>query len=512
MIVVACADGTLRWHRSDTGEEILAFFPHADGRRWVLWTAQGYYDCSPGAEDLIGWHVNSGKDEAANFFPASRFRNIYYRPDVVKRVLETLDATEALRQANRALGRPDAQPKQMVGVIARLAPPVVELETGGLFGTLTLPADATEVKLRYRVRQTGLEAPSKVSVRFNGRLINVAAPLPQAGQIAELSVPLPAGMAGEVSVFAEHRFAASEAAVLRIERQPSKVRPRRPNLYVVAVGVADLKMNDAADLDRDGHVTGEELERSSAFKEGTIAFSDLEHADNDARQIADALEGQKGRLYERVVTKLLLDKAATAPAVREALRNIARDAEPEDVAVFFFSGHGVVDAKAGFYLATHEVSTTAPATSAITGAELAGLLEGIKARTVLALDTCHSGGAFGGTRFSKVITSPQDLTGLVNQLSSAEQGTVVFSSSAASQQSLEDPKKGGVFTQALRDGLVARPDSTDTVTCVGLQTWLTRRVPELVAALVEGATDAPQQTPACVIPKGVPDFLIAAPR
>jgi hypothetical protein len=56
--------------------------------------------------------------------------------------------------------------------------------------------------------------------------------------------------------------------VIRIERQPGQVHPRRPNLYVVAVGVADLKMNDAADLNHDGHVTGEELDRSGLFKEG----------------------------------------------------------------------------------------------------------------------------------------------------------------------------------------------------------------------------------------------------
>ena len=171
-----------------------------------------------------------------------------------------------------------------------------------------------------------------------------------------------------------------------------------------------------------------------------------------------------------------------------------------------------MDAKAGFYLATHEVDPKKPAATALTGAELATLLEGIKARTVLALDTCHSGGALGGTRMTKVITSPNDLAGLINELSSAEQGTIVLSSSAASEQSFEDPKKGGVFTQALREGVMITPSKGGTITCVGLQSWVKGRVPELVAALVEGVPDAPQQTPACVMPKGVPDFPIAQPN
>ena len=46
---------------------------HKDGKRWVLWTPEGYYDASPGAEDLIGWHVNLGLDRDADFVPAIRF-------------------------------------------------------------------------------------------------------------------------------------------------------------------------------------------------------------------------------------------------------------------------------------------------------------------------------------------------------------------------------------------------------------------------------------------------------
>ncbi len=40
IVIAAYGDGTIRWHRSDTGREILAFFPHADRKRWVLWAPQ----------------------------------------------------------------------------------------------------------------------------------------------------------------------------------------------------------------------------------------------------------------------------------------------------------------------------------------------------------------------------------------------------------------------------------------------------------------------------------------
>jgi WD40 repeat protein len=101
IVAVALGDGTIRWYRKKDGKEVLALFPHKDRKLWVLWTPRGYYDASPGAEDLIGWHVNRKRDEAADFFPASQFRSVYYRPDVVDRILYTLDEAEALRQASK---------------------------------------------------------------------------------------------------------------------------------------------------------------------------------------------------------------------------------------------------------------------------------------------------------------------------------------------------------------------------------------------------------------------------
>jgi hypothetical protein len=78
---------------------------HQDGKRWVLWTPDGYYDASPGGEDLIGWHVNRGLDRAADYFPASRLRDRYYRPELVGAVLRTLDFEQARRETS-ALPKP----------------------------------------------------------------------------------------------------------------------------------------------------------------------------------------------------------------------------------------------------------------------------------------------------------------------------------------------------------------------------------------------------------------------
>ena len=80
LVVAAYADGTIRWHRLSDGQELLALFVHAKDKRYIAWTPKGYYAASPGAEDLIGWHVNRDWDHAPDFYPASRFRDQFDRP------------------------------------------------------------------------------------------------------------------------------------------------------------------------------------------------------------------------------------------------------------------------------------------------------------------------------------------------------------------------------------------------------------------------------------------------
>ena len=99
IVAVAYGDGTIRWLRWTDGAELLAFFVEPQSRKWVAWTP------SAGGEDLIGWHVNRGWTQEADFFPASQFRAQYNRPDIVRLVLKTRDEAEAVRQANQTADR-----------------------------------------------------------------------------------------------------------------------------------------------------------------------------------------------------------------------------------------------------------------------------------------------------------------------------------------------------------------------------------------------------------------------
>ncbi len=125
LVAAAFEDGTVRWFRLGDGQELLALFVHAHDRRFIAWTPKGYYAASPGAEDLIGWHVNRGWDRAPDFFSASRYSEHFNRPDIVARVLDDLDEDVAIAEANRRAN------SKRAGEMAKRLPPGVSAMAPG---------------------------------------------------------------------------------------------------------------------------------------------------------------------------------------------------------------------------------------------------------------------------------------------------------------------------------------------------------------------------------------------
>ena len=99
LVVAAYGDGTIRWHRMDDGAELLAFFPLADRKNWVLWTPDGFYAATPGARGVLRWHVNRGWDQAAKAMPVENMP-LLHRPDALRYVLQERDVVRALGLAD----------------------------------------------------------------------------------------------------------------------------------------------------------------------------------------------------------------------------------------------------------------------------------------------------------------------------------------------------------------------------------------------------------------------------
>jgi len=153
--VAALGDGTIRWYRLADGEELLALFPHADGKRWVAWTPEGFFDHSPGGEALLGYQLNRGRDRAAEFVGLERLYEHFYRPDLVARKLTESDRTRFLAEL-AAIG-------DVRKLLARKQAPEVRILAPAA-GVL-LPAAETRLRLKLSDRGGGI---GQTRVRLNG--------------------------------------------------------------------------------------------------------------------------------------------------------------------------------------------------------------------------------------------------------------------------------------------------------------------------------------------------------
>ena len=463
LAVAALGDGTIRWFRMEDGRPLVTLFPHKDGRRWVAWTAAGYYMASPEGDRLVGWHVNRGPDRAADFFPIHLLRERFYRPDVVDGVLETLDEPTALRRAGA--------PAESSRSVRRILPPVVEIrapETGSVVSD-------SPIEIHYALRAPSGEPITALSVLADGRILRRYEDEPPAGPDETLRrrvVPIP-NRDSEISLIAENRFAASVPSSVRLDwRGIEETDPDlRPTLFVLAVGVGRYRREDIS----------------------------LGFPAKDARDFADAMLRQKGRTYGDVQVRLLTDGDATLENVLKGLDWIRSHADGFGVTMVFLAGHGIDDAARRYYFLPHDGDPDRLAETALSYNTIKDTLTSLAGRAVLFVDTCFSGSVFGRPDGR----SANDVTRLINDLSSSKHGVVVFASSTGEQVSLESSAlNNGAFTKALIEGLEgrARMMGRDYITVAMLNVYVSERVRDLTGG---------RQTPTLAIPRLVADFQIA---
>lgn len=488
-LVAGFSDGTLRWFRLDDGSEQIALLPHPDGKRWVAWSPQGYFATSVGGEDLVGWQVERGKALSADFFPVSRFRAEYFRPDLIGEIALRGSVSAALG-ALPALVPPGLPEK---GISHRL-PPSLRID---------YPLDGQTAASPARFKVT-IQTPGDAPITgFRARVNGLTVPLPAlsamrstASAVYEFPIPLPPADA-DVMVFAENRHGVSPAAVIRLLRptdatelradptgrpdsasaspnlpaSPREIGDLRPMLYILAVGVSEY-----AD-------TGIRLEYSA----------------KDATDLAQVLKGQEGPLYRKVEIRLLTDRNARRDDVLDGLEWIRREMTARDVGIVFLAGHGVNDSDGVYYFLPHDTEVKRLKRTGVIFTEIRNTLISLPGKALFFVDTCHSGNVLGtGLR-----SLPNDTTAIANELASAENGVIVFTATTGRQYAQESDTWGnGAFTKALVEGLRGKADMTGSgrITHKMLDLYLSERVKQLT----EGA-----QSPVTITPSGVPDFPLA---
>jgi uncharacterized caspase-like protein/WD40 repeat protein len=368
---------------------------------------------------------------------------------------------------------PKKQLSQAQEILRRL-PPVVTILSPDDGATVS----STRMTLRYSVRSPTEEPVTDIIGLLDGRPFPLptargahpGSRTPETDDIRELLIDVPE-RESEISLLARNRWASSEPATIRVRwHRPGAVpSPSKPSLYALVIGVG-------------------------GYEEASLK---LDFSAKDAADFAATLTRQQGGLYQTVVTKVLADAEATKTNILEGLDWLERATTRHDLAVVFLAGHGVNDKNGLYYFLPVNAKVDQLRRTGLAFSDIKNTVASLSGKTLLFADTCHAGNIFGRRR------GTVDINAVVNELTSAENGAVVFASSTGKQDSYEDPAWGnGAFTKALVEALNGKAayGGSKKITTNMLDLYLSERVKELTKG---------QQTPTTTKPLTVQDFPIA---
>lgn len=391
-----------------------------DRNQWIMWTAQGYYDCSPGADSLIGWHVNRGPDQAAEYYQVQQFRKQFYRPDVIRQVLKTGDFDVAAKEVATVTPRQPAKlDLQNPDVFSETAPPKVQITSP----RSNAPIDDDRTFVEAVAKSTNQLPITEVTLLHNGTPAKVFRPRDEDQQQRfEISHRLKL-FPGEnqISLIAANATSTSESSTVVLTSTATETKRK---VWVLAIGISEYKS------------AGDEVKN-------------LQFATADAQAFANSVQQHtSGKLYADVQTKVLLNEKAGRAEILDGLQWLVDNVQPGDVAMLFCSAHGFLDDNDQFYLGTHEVQPDRLRATAVPWREVTGILhEELPAcQRLVFLDSCHAEGI-----------RPLSASGVLHDLAAPEMGTVFYASCTMKQKSFEREEwKHGAFTKAILDVLADR--------------------------------------------------------
>lgn len=452
-LVSTVGDGTIRWYEAKTGKQRLALYVHPDKRRWVAWTPGGYYASSPNSENLIGYHVNKSSSVAAEFIDISQMKRVYARADLIGLALNN----DYNRAENMALKRTGDVRKQLA---QKRLPPSISLE--GQQTTFKVTNRDFNLPILIQNRGSGI---GRVEYRINGKVFSEAHARATPGHSppgmirTKRSFTLNDGRSIiEAIAFSKDNKMQSKSVKVIVDFD-DKVN-RLPSLYILSVGVTDY-LDDSLDL---------------------------KYAADDAQAFEQTLKKHTGQaMYQRVISKVLVDKQATLKGIRNEINKMSQQAQPQDVFVLFLAGHGMaIDGR--YHYIPHNLQYTGPEAvrrHSLNEDLLREWLSLVKAeKSLLVLDTCNAGQVIHKLATARG-ASLEDKVAISNLMEST--GFAVLAASSSTQQALagvvnQRTKQGhGLFTNTVLNGLRGAADTSrdSRVSVRELESYIHLQVPRI---------------------------------
>jgi WD40 repeat protein len=444
------------------GETVLPFATLflAEDNQWVCWAYKGYFTCTSDGSQYFGWHLNRGINQLADFYAAEQYFEVLYHPDQMqKSIVQGRRVEEILREEGvrifdlSKLNRPSAG---FFNTDVLHSKGLVDYQSGKLVTTqqsLVLDVEIFD----------GGSGVKEVNIFQNDKLIISDLETKTKGENDKVTKSYNVEMLNETNEFkvviVNYQKVESRPMILKIDYVGKILLTS--TLHILTVGINKYK--------------------NSQYN--------LNYAQPDASSFTEKMMEQ-GRIYKKINKIEIYDEDATKARIMDAFKSIAAKAQPQDVFVFFYAGHGSLDEEhkdkdgaAPFYFVPTDVTKIYGDSQQLTAKgisdnELKESLTKIKStKQIVLMDACHSGGAL---RNMNVRALGGDEKAIVQLARSS--GVIWIASSGSKQFATEfEVLKHGVFTYSLLEALDGKADQggDNKVTVNELRLYMEERVPEL---------------------------------
>lgn len=443
---------------NNLGETVIPFANLfvADDGEWICWTPTGYFSSSTSGADYFGWHINNGIEKLAEFYSAEQYFEILYRPQVLARSI-------AQGKRVKTILKEDGEKIFDLSKLNRPSAGFFNINSLTIGNEKTLDYEkgkyhTTDNKIALSVDiYDGGGGIREVNIYHNGKLIKHDTDLKSIQESAHFTKTYEVDLVNETNNFKvvviNYQSIESRPDYLKIEYVGEKIVTSR--LHVLSIGINKYKKEEY----------------------------NLNYARSDAKSFTDKFVKNARSMFKTVRNRIeLYDTDATKENIVKAFESIISQANPEDMFVFYYAGHGSINEDTyEYFLVPTDVTQLYGdpeqlAEKGISANELKTLLSRVKCtKQLILMDACHSGAA---------VEAFQDDEGsrekAITHLARSS-GVAMLTSSNSQQFATEfEVLKHGVFTYSLLEAMDGEADTgDDQVSVYELKLYMERMVPQL---------------------------------
>jgi WD40 repeat protein len=451
-LAATSGDNTIHILNIDKKRDVAQIYVFGNSNEWVVATPDGRFDASQAAQEFM-YYVKEGQ-----LIPLSSLFEKFYTPKILNRLLEG-ETFEPVP----------------VNVDNIKAPPTVKISIDNTSRNLVVEDD--NVSLIVQKEQINIEvkadcpsdAVTEIRLYNKGKLIQTTRNLTvEDEKTAEKTMTKIFTVSLEEG---DNNFKALAFNTQRTESQPANLIVNYKPFKTSSV----LKKSSEA-INLHLLVIGIDKYKNPKYN--------LNYAIADATGFKEAIEKGGSGVFAKTNIVFINNENATKANISVELEKIKTNATANDVFIFYYAGHGVMNDKKEFFLVPYDVTQLygadgALAQKGLSSGQLQQFSKDIKAQKQLfILDACQSAGALEVLAAARGAAEEKAIAQLARST-----GTHWLTASGSEQFASEFSQLGhGTFTYVLLEALSGKADTGDKkITVKELDIYLQERVPEITS-------------------------------